>query len=60
MKPRTQGNIPRSFKAIRLARGEIIVRRRRGSPSVGDAKKSITHGSTFFLCKISRVYAQIK
>ncbi|KAF7821487.1 uncharacterized protein G2W53_026942 [Senna tora] len=33
MKPRTQGNLPRSFKAIRLARGQIVVGRRRGSPN---------------------------
>ncbi|KAF7821634.1 uncharacterized protein G2W53_027089 [Senna tora] len=40
----TQGNLPRSFKAFRLARGQIFRGRRRGSPLVGDAKKSITHG----------------
>ncbi|KAF7821616.1 uncharacterized protein G2W53_027071 [Senna tora] len=42
--PRTQGNLPRSFKTIRLARGQIFDERRRGSSSVGDAQKSITHG----------------
>ncbi|KAF7821492.1 uncharacterized protein G2W53_026947 [Senna tora] len=60
MKPRTQRNLPKSFKAIRIPRGQIFDGRRCGSPSVGDAKKSITHGSTFFLFKISRAYAQIK
>ncbi|KAF7821471.1 uncharacterized protein G2W53_026926 [Senna tora] len=49
MKPMTEGNVKRSFKAIRLERGQIFDRRRRGSPSVSDAKKSITHGSNFFL-----------
>ncbi|KAF7821652.1 hypothetical protein G2W53_027107 [Senna tora] len=44
MKPMTQGNLPRSFKAIRLSRGQIFDGRRRGSPSVDGAKKSITHG----------------
>ncbi|KAF7821467.1 uncharacterized protein G2W53_026922 [Senna tora] len=34
--------------------------RRRGSPSVGEAQKSITHESTSFLCKISRAYAEKK
>ncbi|KAF7821462.1 uncharacterized protein G2W53_026917 [Senna tora] len=48
MKPISQGNLPRNFKAIRLARGQIFDGRRRGLPSVGDAKISITHGSTFF------------
>ncbi|KAF7800637.1 uncharacterized protein G2W53_044939 [Senna tora] len=33
MKPMTQGNLPRSFKAIRLARGQIFDGRRLGSPS---------------------------
>ncbi|KAF7821635.1 hypothetical protein G2W53_027090 [Senna tora] len=51
MKPMTQGNLPRSFKAIRLARGRIFVGRRRGSLSVGNAQKSITHGSNFFYAK---------
>ncbi|KAF7821484.1 uncharacterized protein G2W53_026939 [Senna tora] len=60
MKPMTQGNLPRSFKAIRLAHGQIIDERRRRSPSVGDAQKSVTHGTTFFLCKTSRAYAQIR
>ncbi|KAF7821489.1 uncharacterized protein G2W53_026944 [Senna tora] len=32
MKHRTQGNLPRSFKAIQLARGQIVGGRRRGSP----------------------------
>ncbi|KAF7821468.1 uncharacterized protein G2W53_026923 [Senna tora] len=34
MKPWTKGNFSRSFKAIRLARGQIFDGRRRGSPSV--------------------------
>ncbi|KAF7821649.1 uncharacterized protein G2W53_027104 [Senna tora] len=37
MKPMTQGNLPRSFKEIRLLQSQIFDRRRRGSPSVGDA-----------------------
>ncbi|KAF7821642.1 uncharacterized protein G2W53_027097 [Senna tora] len=53
----TQGNLPRSFKAIRLARGQIFDGRRPGSPSVGDAQKPITNASTSFLCKISSAYA---
>ncbi|KAF7821470.1 uncharacterized protein G2W53_026925 [Senna tora] len=48
MTPMTQGNIPRCFKAIRLARGQIFDGRRRGSPSVSDAKKSITHSQNDF------------
>ncbi|KAF7821495.1 uncharacterized protein G2W53_026950 [Senna tora] len=51
MKPMTQGNLPRSFKAIRLVCGQSFDGRRRGSSSIGDAKKSITHGSTFFYAK---------
>ncbi|KAF7807857.1 uncharacterized protein G2W53_040018 [Senna tora] len=53
MKPMTQGNLPRSFKAIRLARGQIFDGRRLGSPSVAVHPKSIIHGSTFFLGRIS-------
>ncbi|KAF7821661.1 uncharacterized protein G2W53_027116 [Senna tora] len=60
MKPLTQGNLPRRFKANRLPRGQNFDGRGRGSQFVGDAKKSITHGSTFFLGKISRAYAEIK
>ncbi|KAF7821651.1 uncharacterized protein G2W53_027106 [Senna tora] len=37
MKPITLGNLPRSFKAIRLARGQIFDGRLRRSASVGDA-----------------------
>ncbi|KAF7821486.1 uncharacterized protein G2W53_026941 [Senna tora] len=37
MKSMTQGNLPRSFKAIRLARGQIVDGRRHGSPSISDA-----------------------
>ncbi|KAF7821453.1 uncharacterized protein G2W53_026908 [Senna tora] len=44
MKPMTQGSLAKSFKAIRLARGHIFYGRRRGSPSVVDAQKSINHG----------------
>ncbi|KAF7821464.1 uncharacterized protein G2W53_026919 [Senna tora] len=36
MKPMTQGNLPRSFKAIRLARNQIFDGRRLGSSSVVD------------------------
>ncbi|KAF7807842.1 uncharacterized protein G2W53_040003 [Senna tora] len=60
MKPMTQGNLPRSFKAIRLARGQIFDGRRLGSSSVAVHPKSITHWSTFFLGKISRAYAESK
>ncbi|KAF7821654.1 uncharacterized protein G2W53_027109 [Senna tora] len=48
MKPMTQGNLPRSFMAIQLARGQIFDGRRRGAPLVGDANQSISYGSTFF------------
>ncbi|KAF7821472.1 uncharacterized protein G2W53_026927 [Senna tora] len=51
MKPMTQRNLPRSFKAIQLEHGQIFDVRRRGLPSFGDAQKSITHGSTFFYAK---------
>ncbi|KAF7821614.1 uncharacterized protein G2W53_027069 [Senna tora] len=44
MKPMTQGNLPRTFNAIRLARDKILDGRRHGSPSVGDPQKEITHG----------------
>ncbi|KAF7821647.1 uncharacterized protein G2W53_027102 [Senna tora] len=44
MKPITQGNLERSFKAIRLAHGQIFDGRRHRSPSIGDAQKSITNG----------------
>ncbi|KAF7807829.1 uncharacterized protein G2W53_039990 [Senna tora] len=47
----TQGNLARSFKAIRLARVQIFDGRRLGSPSVAVHLKSITHGSTFFKAK---------
>ncbi|KAF7821656.1 uncharacterized protein G2W53_027111 [Senna tora] len=46
MKPMTQGNLPRTFKAIHLAGFQIFDGRRRGSPSVGDTQNSITHGGT--------------
>ncbi|KAF7807828.1 uncharacterized protein G2W53_039989 [Senna tora] len=46
--PMTQGNLPRSVKAIQLARGQIFDGVRLGSLSVADHPKSITHGSTFF------------
>ncbi|KAF7821667.1 uncharacterized protein G2W53_027122 [Senna tora] len=44
MKPMTQGNLLRSFKAIRFARGQLFDGRRRGWLSDGDVQKSITHG----------------
>ncbi|KAF7821475.1 uncharacterized protein G2W53_026930 [Senna tora] len=37
-------NLPTSFKAVRLERVQIFDGRRRASPSVSGAKKSITHG----------------
>ncbi|KAF7821452.1 uncharacterized protein G2W53_026907 [Senna tora] len=58
--PITQGNLPRSLKAIRLARDQIFDGQRLGSPLVSDAQKSIIHGSTFFLFKISRAYVGSK
>ncbi|KAF7821609.1 protein ANTI-SILENCING 1 isoform X1 [Senna tora] len=43
-KPMTQANLPSSFKAIQHKRGQIFDGRRRRSPSVDDAQKSIIHG----------------
>ncbi|KAF7801208.1 uncharacterized protein G2W53_044821 [Senna tora] len=49
---------PKKFQGNRLARGQIIDGRRHGSPSVAVHPKSITHGSTFFLGRISSAYAE--
>ncbi|KAF7807856.1 uncharacterized protein G2W53_040017 [Senna tora] len=60
MKPMTQGNLPRSFKAIRLVRSEIFTGRRLGTPWVAVHPKSITHGSTFFSRENLRCICRVK
>ncbi|KAF7807888.1 uncharacterized protein G2W53_040049 [Senna tora] len=47
MKPMTQGSLPRSFKPIRLARGQIIDGRRHGSPSVAVTQNQSLMGQLF-------------
>ncbi|KAF7821498.1 uncharacterized protein G2W53_026953 [Senna tora] len=51
MKPMTQGKLPRSFKAIRLARGKIFDGRRRGSPRSATLKNQSPMGQIFFYGK---------
>ncbi|KAF7821496.1 uncharacterized protein G2W53_026951 [Senna tora] len=46
-----QGNLPRSFKAIRLACGQIFDGRRRGSPGSATLKNQSPIGRLYFYAK---------